>query len=169
MFPLAPALPAATQSCAIWRAGALQEQVGVSSCVYSVLEFQTLEEAAVEPEAGWEGRGLGIFGSEPCDLDLQESGDQLGHRVLAPAQRVFALGWAVALVRAHGSAELGLGAALTPAAGWGRGQAATAGGHARGPLGPVCLMPCSSSAWAAGGPFPHPGLAACVLGSESVC
>lgn len=56
VFPLAPALLAAAQSRAIWRAGALQEQVGVSSCIYSVLEFQTLEEAAVEPEAGQEVR-----------------------------------------------------------------------------------------------------------------
>lgn len=43
--------------------------------MYSVLEFQTLKEAAVEPEAGREGRGLGLLGSEPYDLDQREGGD----------------------------------------------------------------------------------------------
>lgn len=148
----------AAQSRGIWRASSLQGQVGVSRCMYSVLEFQTLER----------GQRPGILGSEPCDLDPREGEDRPGHGVPAPAQRAFALGWAVALIRAPGSAEPGLGAALTPVAGWGCGQMATAGGHVQGPLGPVRLAPCSSSAWPAGRPFPRPGLAARVLGSESV-
>ena len=116
-----------------------------------------------------EGSGLGILGSKPCDLDPREGEDRPGHGVPALAQRAFALGWAVALIHAPGSAEPELGAALTLVAGWGCGQVATAGGHVQGPLGPVHLTPCSASAWPTGRPFPRPGLAARVLGSESVC
>lgn len=124
----------------------MQGRVGVSSCMYSVLEFQTLEEAAVEPEAGREGRGLGLLGSEPCDLDQREGGDRPGHRVPALAWRTFCVGmgsgphpclWVCrAEVRCCSDPGGWLGL-------WAGGQ--SRGGDSRGLLGSVRLTLCGSA------------------------
>lgn len=162
---MAPALPGAAQSCGICR----DELESPVVCI-RFWSFRPLRRQLWSPRPDGRAGAWGSLAASPVTWTSGKAGTDLvtGSR-LQPGEH-FVLGWAVALIRACGSAELRSGAALTLVAGWGCGQVARAEGGTHG----VCwesvrLMLCGPAAWAACGSSPRPDLAARVLVSESVC